>query len=272
MPLGALLDASHGNPQEESCSFFLVNNAKRCFFLPFLQTKKSQSCPPETHWVAVIWVQGANLLCHVLEIKTSLGNQGWTASSELWFGSTLLFFVLQWFCKNPEKTSGRKHQELLWAEGKHCQWNQLRRGEELKRFAPCCAEAGYSVSNHGCWADFSITIFVVAVRPEVHILTQRTLFLSLFPSSEWQLYLSKLPPSLPSICFFLLELLAWPVSLPFPHPFCHSLQFKGLQWLLLPLASASCSSGYRQMRSAWFACSSLSVRSIHSTQLWPDSL
>lgn len=65
---------------------------------------------------------------------------------------------------------------------------------------------------------FSITIFVVAVRPEVHIHTQRTLFLSWFLSFEWQLYLSKLPPLLhyPGSVFFY-----W--SSPLGQSFCHFL-------------------------------------------------
>lgn len=170
--------------------------------------------------------------------------------------------------RTQRKLLGKNIRELLWVEGKHCQRNQLRRGKELKRFAPSCTEAGYSVSNHGCWADFfyyNICGCSQARSAYSHSEDLILVFISIF----WVTTLFKQTvtcTSLPWICFLLLRLVPLPVSLPFP--LTHFVVSSGSKIYLFPLASASCFSHFRQVRSTWVAYSSLSFWSIHSTQLW----
>lgn len=188
-------DVSCGNPQKQVCSFCLVNNTKwRFYFLPHLWPRKVNHTLQKSTELRL--PECKVLTCCAMSLKLILpwGTKAGQLVPRDDLARHSYFMCFSGAARAQRKLWGENIRELLWAEWKHCQRNQLRRGKELKRFAPCCTEAGYSVSNHGCWADFSVTIFVVAVRPEVHIRTQRTLFLSLFLSFEWQLYLSKLPP------------------------------------------------------------------------------
>lgn len=102
---------------QASLQFLACKQHKETFlFSPTSLSKKSQSCPSEIHWVVVIWVQGSNLLSHVLEINTSFEKQGWTASSEIWFGSTPLLYVLSVVLQEPTENFWEKTSEKCYGQ------------------------------------------------------------------------------------------------------------------------------------------------------------
>lgn len=109
----ALSDVSHGNPQKQ---VFKVLSCKQHKVTFLFSPKFLSKCPPEIHWVAVIWVQGLNLLS-----EQCVRNWYFLEESRLVLGydlALLLFYAFQWWCKSPEKTFGRKHQRIMMDRGK----------------------------------------------------------------------------------------------------------------------------------------------------------
>lgn len=211
-------DVSCGNPQKQVCSFCLVNNTKwRFYFLPHLWPRKVNHTLQKSTELRL--PECKVLTCCAMSLKLILP---WgTKAGQLVPRDDLarhLLYVLQWCCKSPEKTLGRKHQRIAMGRVKTLSKKPIK---ERKRAQKVCSLLYWSwlfcfKSRLLSWFFcYNICGCSQARSAYSHSEDLILVFISVF----WVTTLFKqttTSTSLPQICFLLLKLVPWPVSLPFP--------------------------------------------------------
>lgn len=128
------------------------------------------------------------------------------------------FMFFQWCCKNPQKTSGRKHQRSAMGRGKTLSKKPITKRERAQKVCSLLYWGGlFCFKSRLLSWFFYYNICGCSQARSAYSHSEDLILVFIFVF--WVTTLFKqtaTSTSLPWICFLLLKLVPWPVSLPFP--------------------------------------------------------